>query len=200
MKTGSKVLLAVGCTAFTIGWISGACSASRYLRKHTTESIDTVFVTRTVDVPVEESSLEFRQAESYAVVPKKDISEGRDSSVALIRKDSVVYRGVENLSGISYVATVTGVQPCITGLSLTIPERRITRTVVKPLSGWSCGAFGNGYYAGRFDAMVGLYAAYTAGPFCLHVDAGALWTDIGLRKAVSPYVGGGVRIELYRKR
>lgn len=200
MKTGSKVLLTVGCIAFAIGVTLGACSASRYMRKHTTESVDTVFVTRTVDVPVGESSQEFSPAESYAEVPKKDISEGPDSSVALIRKDSVVYRGVEKLSGISYVATVTGVQPCITGLSLTIPERRITRTVVKPLSGWSCGAFGDGCYAGRIDARVGLYAAYTAGPFCLHVDAGALWTDISLRKSVSPYVGGGVRIELYRKR
>lgn len=170
------------------------------MRKHTNESVDTVFVTKTVEVPMSEGNKETHRAGSYAEVPLKDISAGKDSSVALIRKDSVVYRGIEKMSGISYVATVTGVQPRIESLRLTVPEQRITRTVAKQLSGWSYGVFGDGYYAGRFDARAGLYAAYTAGPFCLHVDAGALWSDVGLRKSVNLYVGAGVRIELYRKR
>lgn len=200
MEAGSKLLIGIVCVSFIVGLVVGSWSTARYIRGNSTEMADTSYVSKTIDLPVQDASVEEHHTESHVSIPAVSIVGAEDTSAILVHKDSVIYRGVEQVSGISYVATVTGSRPQLEGLRLTVPERQITKTIVKPLSGWAYGVFGDGLYAGRLDLKAGFYAAYTSGPFSFHIDAGAYWSGIGPSRSVSPYIGCGVRIELFRKK
>lgn len=200
MKADSKLLMGIVCVAFIVGAAVGSWSTARYIRGNSTERSDTSYVSKIIDLPVQDASVEEHHTESHVSIQAVPKVGAEDTSAILVRKDSVTYRGIEQVSGISYVATVTGLRPQLEGIRLTVPERQITKTIVKPPAGWAYGVFGDGLYAGRLDLKTGVYAAYTSGPFCFHVDAGAYWSGIGPSRSVSPYIGCGVRIELFRKK
>lgn len=186
---------------FGFGIITGVLTTSRHYRSHTTSRTDTLYIERTIEAPISDAKIESHKSQVLADIPREDIKISADSSIVSVSKDSVIYKGVEPVSGATYEATVTGVQPSLDKLQFTIPERIVTKTVVKPYTGWSIGVFGDGTYQQyKFDAKAGFYASYTAGPFCLHFDAGAIWTDLGPNNVISPYIGAGVRMELFRKR
>lgn len=178
----------------------GGMATARYDRRNLSAHTDTLYVERDIEMPVAEAHTEMYPSNSYAEVSKAELLPSRDSQTVAIRKDSVKISGIEPVSGASFEATITGVQPELKGLSISVPERVITKTLTRPPNGWSFGLCADTYYHRQIDAMAGIYASYTAGPFCFHIDAGAMWSDIGSQRTVNPYVGAGVRIQLYTKK
>lgn len=198
MTANSKYIIIATLTALVIGLAVGIGSTSRYYCRRTTTQADTVFVEKTIDVNTSEAEREQLPSTGTVSIPKESVSFS-DSSTIAIQKDSVRVSGVEPISGATYEAVVTGVRPDLNSLRITVPERVVTRTVTKPHAGWSIGIFADAYYFNQLDARAGLYASYTAGPFCIHLDAGAMYSNIGPSKAVSPFVGAGIKIQLFHK-
>lgn len=199
MTGNSKYILIAALTALVIGLAVGIGSTSRYYCRQETTPADTVYVERTIEMNT--STAERKQLPSTGTVsiPKESISSS-DSSTVAIKKDSVRVSGTEPISGATYEAVITGVQPDLNNLRITVPERVVTKTVTKPQTGWSLGIFADAYYYSNFDARAGLYTSYTAGPFCIHLDVGAMYSNIGPNKAVNPFVGAGIKIQLYHKK
>lgn len=198
MTTNSKYIIIAILTALVIGLAVGIGSTSRYYCRRTTTQADTIFVEKTIEVNTSEAEREQLPSTGTVSIPKESVSFS-DSSTIAIQKDSVRVSGVEPISGATYEAVVTGVRPDLNSLRITVPERVVTRTVTKPHAGWSIGIFADAYYFNQLDARAGLYASYTAGPFCIHLDAGAMYSNIGPSKAASPFVGAGIKIQLYHK-
>ena len=198
MKSQSKFILISVVVALLIGLVVGIGSTSRYYCRRTTTQADTVFVERIFEVNTSEAERVQLPSAGTVSIPKESISFS-DSSTIAIKKDSVLVSGIEPISGATYEAVVTGVRPDLNNLRITVPERVVTRTVTKPQVGWSLGLFADTYYFKQLDARAGLYASYTAGPFCIHLDAGAMYSNIGPCKAVYPFVGAGIKIQLYHK-
>lgn len=198
MTNNSKYIIIAILTALVIGLAVGIGSTSRYYCRRTTTQADTIFVEKTIEVNTSEAEREQLPSTGTVSIPKESVSFS-DSSTIAIQKDSVRVSGVEPISGATYEAVVTGVRPDLNSLRITVPERVVTRTVTKPHAGWSIGIFADAYYFNQLDARAGLYASYTAGPFCIHLDAGAMYSNIGPSKAVSPFVGAGIKIQLFHK-
>ena len=199
MTGNSKYILIAALTALVIGLAVGIGSTSRYYSRQETTPADTVYVERTIEVNTSEAEREQLPSTGTVSIPKESIS-STDSSTIAIKKDSVRVSGTEPISGATYEAVITGVQPDLNNLRITVPERVVTKTVTKPQTGWSLGIFADAYYYGNFDARAGLYTSYTAGPFCIHLDVGAMYSNIGPNKAVNPFVGAGIKIQLYHKK
>lgn len=198
MTRNSKYILTAILAALVIGLVVGAGSMSRYYRRQTTTQADTVFVERIIEVNTSEAERVQLPSTGTVSILKKSVSLS-DSSTITIKKDSVRVSGIEPISGASYEAVVTGVHPDLSNLRITVPERVVTRTVTKPQTGWSLGLFADTYYFNQLDARAGLYASYTAGPFSIHLDVGAMYSNIGPNKAVTPFIGTGIKIQLYQK-
>lgn len=198
MTHNSKYILTAILAALVIGLVVGAGSMSRYYRRQTTIQADTVFVERLIEVNTSEAERVQLPSTGTVSVPKESAS-FPDSSTITIKKDSVLVSGIEPISGATYEAVVTGVRPDLNNLRITVPERVVTRTVTKPQTGWSLGLFADTYYFNQLDARAGLYASYTAGPFNIHLDVGAMYSNIGTNKAVTPFIGAGIKIQLYQK-
>lgn len=198
MTANSKYIIIAILTALVIGLTVGIGSTSRYYCRRTATQADTVFVEKTIEVNTSEAEREQLPSTGTVSIPKASVSFS-DSSTIAIKKDSVRVSGIEPISGATYEAVVTGVLPDLNSLRITVPERVVTRTVTKPQTGWSFGIFADTYYFNQLDARAGLYASYTAGPFCIHLDAGAMYSNIGPSKAVSPFVGAGIKIQLFHK-
>lgn len=199
MIGNSKYILIAILTALVIGLAVGIGSTSRYYCRRTATQADTVFVQRIIEMNTSEAERVQLPSTGTVSIPKESVSSS-DSSTIAIQKDSVRVSGIEPISGATYEAVVTGVRPDLSNLRITVPERVVTRTVTKPQTGWSFGIFADTYYFSNFDARAGLYASYTAGPFCIHLDAGAMYSNIGPNKTVSPFVGAGIKIQLYHKK
>ena len=198
IKSSKYILLAI-LVALIIGLAAGIGSTSMYYRRQTTTQADTVFVERNIEVNTSEAERVQLPSTGTVSIPKECVSLP-DSSTISIKKDSVRVSGIEPVSGASYEAVVTGVQPDLNSLRITVPERIVTKTVTKPQAGWSLGIFADAYYYSNFDARAGLYASYTAGPFCIHLDAGAMYSNIGPSKTINPFIGAGIKIQLYHKK
>lgn len=198
MTRNSKYILTAILAALVIGLVVGAASASRYYRRQTTIQADTVFVERIIEVNTSEAERVQLPSTGTVSIPKESAS-FPDSSTITIKKDSVLVSGIEPISGATYEAVVTGVRPDLSNLRITVPERVVTRTITKPQTGWSLGVFADTYYFNQLDARAGLYASYTAGPFNIHLDVGAMYSNIGPNKAVTPFIGAGIKIQLYQK-
>lgn len=199
MTNNSKALLPIISGALIIGLIAGIGVTSRYYRRHATQHIDTVYVERTIEVNTTEAEQEQLPSAGIVSIPKEMVS-SCDSSTISIKRDSVRFTGVEPVSGASYEVVVSGVRPDLNRLRMTIPEQLLTKTVTRPLNGWSLGIFTDAYYFNQLDARAGLYASYTAGPFCIHLDVGAMYSNIGPNKAVNPFIGAGIKIQLYQNK
>lgn len=199
MTGNSKYILIAALTALVIGLAVGIGSTSRYYSRQETTPADTVYVERTIEVNTSEAEREQLPSTGTVSIQKESISFS-DSSTIAIKKDSVRVSGTEPISGATYEAVITGVQPDLNNLRITVPERVVTKTVTKPQTGWSLGIFADAYYYSNFDARAGLYTSYTAGPFCIHLDVGAMYSNIGPNKAVNPFVGAGIKIQLYHKK
>lgn len=198
MTVNSKYIIIAILTALVIGLAVGIGSTSRYYCRHTTIQADTVVVERIIEVNTSEAERVQLPSKGTVSIPKESVSLS-DSSTVTIKKDSVRVLGTEPISGATYEAVVTGVSPDLDNLRITVPERIVTRTVTKPQTGWSIGIFADAYYFSNFDARAGLYASYTTGPFCIHLDAGAMYSNIGPAKTINPFIGAGIKIQLYRK-
>lgn len=198
MKSQSKFILISIVFALLIGLVVGIGSTSRYYCRQATTQADTVFVKRIIEVNTSEAERVQLPSTGTVSIQKESVSFS-DSSTIAIKKDSVLVSGIEPISGAAYEAVITGVRPDLNNLRITVPERFVTRTVSKPQTGWSLGLFADTYYFKQLDARAGLYASYTAGPFCIHLDAGAMYSNIGTSKAVYPFVGAGIKIQLYHK-
>ena len=194
----SVCILAIG---IGIGIGIGIITTADYIHEHTLAQTDTVYIYKTIDIDVADAQREQLPSMGTVSISSGDITSQQDSLVLQVRKDSVLITGVEPVSGASYEAIVSGVRPNLDKLKITVPERVETRTVTKPQAGWSFGVFAECLYHPRqFDARTGLYASYTAGPFCVYADAGAIWSDIGPTHIVSPYIGVGLRLQLYHNK
>lgn len=198
MTRNSKYILTAILAALVIGLVVGAGSMSRYYRRQTTTQADTVFVERIIEVNTSEAERVQLPSTGTVSIPRESAS-FPDSSTITIKKDSVLVSGIEPISGATYEAVVTGVRPDLSNLRITVPERVVTRTITKPQTGWSLGVFADTYYFNQLDARAGLYASYTAGPFSIHLDVGAMYSNIGPNKAVTPFIGAGIKIQLYQK-
>ena len=199
MTGNSKYILIAILTALVVGLAVGIGSTSRYYCRQTATQADTIFVERIIEMNTSEAERVQLPSTGTVSIPKESVSSS-DSSTIAIKKDSVRVSGVEPISGAAYEAVVTGVRPDLANLRITVPERVVTRAVTKPQTGWSLGIFADTYQSNQFDARAGLYASYTAGPFCIHLDAGAMYSNISPDKAVSPFVGAGIKIQLYHKK
>ena len=198
MTGNSKYILIAALTALVIGLAVGIGSTSKYYCRQTTTQADTVFVERIIEVNTSEAERVQLPSAGTVSIPRESIT-SFDSSTIAIKKDSIRVSGIEPISGATYEAVVTGVRPDLANLRITVPERVVTRTVTKPPTGWSIGIFADTYYYSNFDARAGLYASYTAGPFCIHFDAGAMYSNIGPTKTINPFIGAGIKIQLYHK-
>lgn len=198
MTVNNKYIIIAILTALVIGLAVGIGSTSRYYCRHTTNEADTVVVERIIEVNTSEAERVQLPSKGTVSIPKESVSLS-DSSTITIKKDSVLVSGIEPISGATYEAVVTGVHPDLDNLRITVPERVVTRTVTKPPTGWSIGIFADAYYFSNFDARAGLYASYTTGPFCIHLDAGAMYSNIGPTKTINPFIGAGIKIQLYHK-
>lgn len=197
MTVNSKYIIIAILTALVIGLAVGIGSTSRYYRRQTKTQADTVVVERIIEVNTSKAERVQLPSKGTVSIPKESIS--LSDSTITIKKDSVLVSGIEPISGATYEAVVTGVSPDLDNLRITVPERIVTRTVTKPPTGWSIGIFADAYYFSNFDARAGLYASYTTGPFCIHLDAGAMYSNIGPTKTINPFIGAGIKIQLYRK-
>ena len=197
MTANSKYIIIAILTALVIGLAVGIGSTSRYYCRHTTIQADTVVVERIIEANTSEAERVQLPSKGTVSIPKESIS--LSDSTITIKKDSVLVSGIEPISGATYEAVVTGVRPDLNNLRITVPERIVTRTVTKPPTGWSIGIFADAYYFSNFDARAGLYASYTTGPFCIHLDAGAMYSNIGPSKTINPFIGAGIKIQLYHK-
>ena len=198
MTANSKYIIIAILTALVIGLAVGIGSTSRYYCRQTTTPADTVFVERVIEVNTTEAKRVQLPSTGTVSISKESVSFS-DSSTITIKKDSALVSGIEPVSGATYEAVVTGVRPDLNSLRITVPERVVTRTVTKPQTGWSIGIFADTYYFNQLDARAGLYASYAAGPFCIHLDAGAMYSNVGPNKAVYPFIGAGIKIYLYQK-
>ncbi len=199
MTANSKYIIIAILAALVIGLTVGIGSTSRYYCRRTTTQADTVFVEKTIEVNTSEAEREQLPSTGTVSIPKESVSFS-DSSIIAIKKDSVRVSGIEPISGATYEAVVTGVRPDLNSLRITVPERVVTRTVTKPQTGWSFGIFADTYYFNQLDARTGGYASYSAGPFCIHLDAGAMYSNIGPNKTINPFIGAGIKIQLYHKK
>lgn len=200
MAISSKSIITSVCI-LAIGIGIGIITTADYIHNHTLVQTDTVYIYKTIEIDVADAHRELLPSMGSVSIPSGDITSQQDSSVSLVRKDSVLITGFEPVSGASYEAVVSGVRPNLDRLKIIVPERVETRIVTKPPSGWSFGVFAGCLYRPRqFDARTGLYVSYTAGPFCVYADAGAMWSDIGPTRIVSPYIGVGLRLQLYHNK
>lgn len=200
MAISSKSIITSVCI-LAIGIGIGIITTADYIHKYTLVQTDTVYIYKTIEIDVADAQREQLPSLGTVSISSGDITSQQDSLVLQLRKDSVLITGVEPVSGASYEAIVSGVRPNLDRLKITVPERVETRIVTKPQSGWSLGVFaGCLYHPRQFDARTGLYASYTAGPFCFHIDTGAMWSDIGPTRIVSPYIGVGLRLQLYHNK
>ena len=200
MAISSKSIITSVCI-LAIGIGIGIITTADYIHKHTLVHTDTVYVYKTIEIDIADAHRELLPSMGTVSIPSGDITSQQDSSVLQVRKDSVLITGVEPVSGASYEAIVSGVRPNLDRLKIIVPERVETRIVAKPQVGWSFGVFAGCLYRPRqFDVRTGLYASYTAGPFCFHIDTGAMWSDIGPTRIVSPYIGVGLRLQLYHNK
>lgn len=199
MKSQSKFILISIVFALLIGLVVGIGSTSMYYCRQATTQADTVFVKRIIEVNTSEAKREQLPSTGTVSIQKESVSFS-DSSTISIQKNSIRVSGIERISGATYEAVVTGVRPDLSNLRITVPERVVTRTVTKPQTGWSFGIFADTYYYSNFDVRAGLYASYTAGPFCIHLDAGAMYPNIGPSKTINPFIGAGIKIQLYHKK
>ena len=200
MAISSKSIITSVCI-LAIGISIGIITTADYIHEHTLVKTDTVYVYKTIEIDVADAQREQLSSMGTVSISSGDITSQQDSSVLQVRKDSVLITGFEPVSGASYEAIVSGVRPNLDRLKIIVPERVETRIVTKTQVGWSFGVFAGCLYRPRqFDARTGLYASYTAGPFCVYADAGAIWSDIGPTRIVSPYIGVGLRLQLYHSK
>lgn len=181
-------------------------SGGYFLRKHietpVSESIqrDTVYLEKQVDFPVPAEPAEIMPAEPV-IAPSSAVTPATDSTVA-IEAETRIYR--DTLNGISYEATVTGVQPVLTGLTFSYPETNINtvRTVVKPYEGWKLSVTSEAALALMQPTVQSLTAAevsYNTGPFHFGLQGGLLVTKPFREKAtLQPYLGGRVTIDILK--
>lgn len=194
----AAVLLAV---ALVTGFLAGLLAHSRYQARHTPEPrVDTVYVARSAAVtspaPVDSAR---RPDLPPAVIPSDRILPSPDSSAAvLVEKETLTYRDTL-AKGVVATAVITGIQPSLDHLQITWPETTVTRTNYKPLDGWALGLSASGAYATTSFVTGSFTLSYTAGPARFRLDAGVLYQP-RMEPRLSPYVGGGVEITLFRFR
>lgn len=199
MTTKSKIILGCAILLFLTGLLSGMKIHSLYISRNTVESTpDTVYIEKVIDIPYPTLTGKVRDSSSLSI-PKKDVKVSKDSTSVDIQKEIATYK--DSLpSGISYTATVTGIQPVLSSLKFTVPERRITQTVYKPPEGWSLSAFANAAYSFPMQSVSGgVSLSYCIGAFDFHVDVGAQRMKTqGLSPVTTPYVGVGARVTFLR--
>lgn len=198
MTQRNKLLLILGIVLFLAGIFLGGGVTYNHVKSRISDGIDTVYIPRIVEVPIEKPAEKF-PVNSTTEIKKSDFIAETDSIVR-VQNDSVVFRGYEPLSRISYVATVTGLNPKLTSLQIRTEERQITRTVQRPASGWTVSAFCDvGTTFQTLSLTSGISTGYTYGRFNVHFDVGIYNPDLSHIRNIQPYFGAGVKIDIYKK-
>ena len=196
----SKTAAILIAAAVLAGFLAGVLAHSRYQAHHTPEpKVDTVYVSRSAEIfgpsPVESTP---RQDLPPVVIPSDRIVPSADTSAVLAVPETVTFRDTL-AKGVVATAVVTGIQPTLDHLHITWPETTITKTSYKPLDGWSLGVAASGAYTAISPFITGTATvSYTAGPVRFRVDAGVIYQPAG--RQLSPYVGGGVELTIFRFR
>ena len=120
MTTKSKIILGCAILLFLTGLLSGMKIHSLYISRNTVGSTpDTVYIEKVIDIPYPTLTGKVRDSSSLSI-PKKDVKVSKDSTSVDIQKEIATYK--DSLpSGISYTATVTGIQPVLSSLKFTVP-------------------------------------------------------------------------------
>ena len=200
MTKATKITVILTASALLAGFLAGLFAHSRYQALHTPEpKVDTVYVSRNAEIFGPEPVESVRRPDlPPAVIPIGEVKVSEDSSSVSIEKETVTYRDTL-AQGVVATAVVTGVQPSLDHLHVTWPETTITKTNYKPLDGWALGLSVSGAYSAAPFVTGTATVSYTAGPARFRMDAGVLYLPTGQQK-VSPYVGGGIELTLFRFR
>lgn len=200
MTTRNKILIGAAILIFILGLLAGMGLHRSYINRNTISAVpDTVYVQQEIDIPVPSLAEHKVDSTDKIDIPIQDVRVSADSSSIEAPKETVTYRD-STLSGVSYTATVTGVQPSLTSLRFSVPERRITQTVYKPIEGWSLAGFANADYSSPVTSVSGgASLSYCTGPFDFHFDIGVQRTwHPSLAPTTTPYIGVGTKVTFLR--
>lgn len=199
MTRRSKFLVFGGFVLFFGGIFLGGGVTYKRMKSLLTGDADTVYVQKIVEIPIPPPS-DVLPAKTTTEIKKSDFISETDSTVN-VQNDSVVYHGVDPLSKISYTATVAGLNPSLSSLQIKTEDRQIIRTVSKPVSGWVVSSFCDiGSDFQTVSIMSGFSAGYTLDRFNVHFDVGVYSPDLSYIRNVRPYIGAGIRIDIFRKK
>ena len=79
MEAGSKLLIGIVSASFIVGLAVGSWSTARYIRGNSTERSDTSYVSKTIDLPVQDSNIEEHHTESHVSIPAASIVGAEDT-------------------------------------------------------------------------------------------------------------------------
>lgn len=204
MTTNSKKtwLIIAAILLYILGTIHGAHIHQVWTRSEL-QQIDTTTVMRTATLDSIPQTVISRPAPAEAdpviVSPERILNSQKDTTMVHIKPEVVEVSG-KLTDGVTYQAILSGVQPSLQNLSISYPERTITKTVTKPYKGWIVSATADvaGYITPQFNPMakVALETTYNTGPLHIGLQAGAIFTP-GPWHA-SPYIGARFTVDIFK--
>lgn len=197
-------LLIAALLLYALGALSGVF-IHRAWTKPDIQQIDTTTVTRTAELDSLPQTIVSQPAPADTppvIVPSERVEiDTADSSCVRIFPDIVSVSG-SLTNGLTYHATLTGVQPSLQDLAVSYPEHTITQTVTKPYTGWMLSATADigGYAAPQLTVAtkVALEASYNTGPLHVGLQGGIMSIPTSGTWKPSPYIGARVTIDIIR--
>lgn len=206
MQKNKKWAIIAALILYALGTISGAL-LHRHWTKPIIQQTDTTTVTKTAVLDTLHQTVTPLPVPDDAppvIVPASKVERDEtDTTHYRITPDVLQVSG--NLSdGLAYHATLTGVQPSLQTLTITYPERTITKSVAEPYKGWMLSATADiGAYAApqiTVATKAALELSYNTGPLHVALQGGIISTPTSGSWRPSPYIGARLTVDIYRFR
>lgn len=190
--------------ALLVGLISGIFIHRGYVLKHSSPvQCDTVTVWMTTEVSHPEP-IESHVGKTPISLPAERFTRSAaDSTLLEALPDMVTFRdSLDN--GTKYTAVLSGIKPSIEALSISYPQRTITKSVPAPYKGWMLSATADiGAYAApqiSVATKAALEVSYNTGPLHVALQGGIISTPTSGSWRPSPYIGARLTVDIYRFR
>ena len=206
MNSKTKVIIIAAIAVYALGFLSGVFAHRAWTTPwiQQTDTV-TVFKTATSDsLPQSVVTAPAPERIPPVVVPSSKVErDTADTTQVRIRPDVSVVTGTLS-GGLTYQATLTGVQPSITQLKVTFPERIITQNAYKPYKGWMLSATADiaTFATPQFTAFskVAVETSYNTGPLHLALQGGIVSSPSSGSWHTYPYLGARITLDIFRLR
>lgn len=206
MSRRVKIIIASAVVLYTLGFFSGVLAHRAWTTPWIAQT-DTTTVARTAtsdSLPQTAITTPAPEDAPPVIIPssraERDTS---DTTQVRIRPDVSVVTGTLS-GGLTYQATLTGVQPSITQLKVTYPERIITQNAYKPYKGWMLSATADiaTFATPQFTAFskVAVETSYNTGPLHLALQGGIVSSPSSGSWHTYPYLGARITLDIFRLR